>query len=649
MHIAIDASRATRAQRTGTEYYARQLIERLAHAHPEARWTLFFRDNPHAWLADLPYVERVVLSAERLWTYTALAPALARVQPDLFWEPAHVLPPSAPLLGIPSLVTVHDLGYEHFPAAHTAAQRAYLQLTTRYHARAATRIIADSKATARDLIDLYGTSPSKISVVPLGVDHQHFRPVTDAVALAAIRNRYKTGERFILYVGTLQPRKNLARLIGAFAMVAPRFPGVNLVLAGGKGWLSDELQAVLEQPLLAHRVVTTGYVEDGDLPALLSAAEVFAFPSLFEGFGLPVLEAMACGTPVVTGNTSSLPEVAGNAAVKVDPTNTRHIADALTLLLSQPSLRAELRHRGVAHAAHFTWEKSADLLWAEIEALGRRTQHDLPPASRPGEGDTGTVKRPLPTPPAKITILGLRVDNLTWDDTISRVKGMVEAGGFHQVTTANPEFLMRARQEPAFMDVLRRADLVLADGVGFLIAARWKGTPFHAQIAGSDLTPRLARLAAEQGWHLYLLGAAPGVADLAAERLRNDYPALYVTPDGSDPAPDGPPDLLARIRMARPHILLVAYGAPKQDYWIDRFGRTTGVPVQIGIGGSLDFIAGVVPRAPEAWRKLGVEWLWRLKEEPWRWRRMLALPRFALLAAKDALKERNRGPVDSGA
>lgn len=614
MHIAIDASRATRAQRTGTENYARQLIERLVRAHPEVRWTLFFRDDPQTWLADLPQVERVVLSAARLWTYAALTPALARLRPDIFWEPAHVLPPTAPLLDIPSLVTVHDLGYEHFPAAHTTAQRLYLRWTTRYHALAATRIIADSEATRRDLIHFYGTPSAKITVVPLGVDHQQFQPVTDPTTLASVRQRYMTGERFILYVGTLQPRKNLNRLIRAFAEIASRFPDVNLVLAGGKGWLSEELQSVVEQSGVAQRIIKTGYVEERDLPALLSAAEIFAFPSLFEGFGLPVLEAMACGAPVITGNSSSLPEVAGNAAIQVDPTNTRYIATALALVLSQPALHAELRRRGLAHVAQFTWEQSAEQIWAEMKALIGQ-----------------------PPSPAKIPILGLPVDNLTWDGTISRIESMVEAGGVHQVTTANPEFLMRARQEPAFMGVLRRADLVLADGVGFLLAARWKGTPFHAQITGSDLTPRLAHLAAEKGWHLYLLGAAPGVAELAADRLRDIYPTLYVTADGSDPAPDGPPDLLARIRMARPHILLVAYGAPKQDYWIDQFGRATGVPVQIGIGGSLDFIAGVIPRAPSAWRKFGVEWLWRLKQEPWRWRRMLALPRFALLAAIDAL------------
>jgi N-acetylglucosaminyldiphosphoundecaprenol N-acetyl-beta-D-mannosaminyltransferase len=290
-------------------------------------------------------------------------------------------------------------------------------------------------------------------------------------------------------------------------------------------------------------------------------------------------------------------------------------------------------------AAQFTWDRSAGDLWAQIQGVASTA-----PASsenlqahrgtESGQGVRGSAVSP------RIPILGLPVDNLSWEQTLARIETMVDSGSAHQIATANPEFLMRARREPDFMDVLLRADLVLPDGVGFMLASRWQGRRFEDQITGSDLTPRLAALAAAKDWHLYLLGAAPGVAALAAERLRERYPALNVTADGSDPAPDGPPALLARIRTARPDILLVAYGAPKQDYWIDRFGRTTGVPVQLGIGGSLDFVAGIVPRAPESWRKWGLEWLWRLKEEPWRWRRMLALPHFAVLAAVEAVRIR---------
>jgi len=239
-----------------------------------------------------------------------------------------------------------------------------------------------------------------------------------------------------------------------------------------------------------------------------------------------------------------------------------------------------------------------------------------------------------------ITILGLPIHNLSWDETFAHIERMIKRGQPHQLVTVNPEFLMRARREAPFMALLKRADLVLADGTGLLMAAQWQGKRFKERITGSDLTPKLAVEAAQQGWRLYLLGAAPGVAVEAARRMRLISPTLDVIADGSDPTPDGPPDLLARIRQAAPDILLVAYGAPKQDYWIEQFGQQTGVPVQIGIGGALDFIAEVVPRAPQTWQQLHLEWLWRLKEEPWRWRRMLALPHFALLAAWEAMMNR---------
>ncbi len=623
LHIAVDASRTTRAQRTGTEGYARELIERVVQANLQVRWTLLFRESPGDWLAGLSHVERLVLPRPRLWTYSALAPALLRLRPDAFWEPAHVLPPTAPLARIPSLVTVHDLGYEHFPQAHPLLERLYLRLTTRFHVLAATHLVADSHATQRDLVSLYNAPPGKISVVPLGVAQERFKPVTDHARLDAVRARYRTGGRFLLYVGTIQPRKNLIRVTRAFARLAADFPELTLVLAGGRGWQADALQAEAEAWGITSRVVRPGFVEDDDLPALLSAAEVLLFPSLFEGFGLPVLEAMACGTPVITSTTSSLPEVAGDAAVMVEPTDEAQIEAAMRLLLTQPVLRAALRERGFAQAARFTWERGAAEIGTLLEGLATARRASA---------------RAARATPATIPILGLPIHNLSWDETLAAVEAMVRRGGSHQLVTVNPEFMIRARQEPAFMDVLRRADLLLADGVGLLAAARWQGTTFKARVTGSDLTPRLAAEAARQGWRLYLLGAAPGVAEQAARHLLARHPTLDVVADGSDPAPDGPPELLARIRSHAPDILLVAYGAPKQDLWIDSFGRQTGVPVQVGIGGALDFLAGIVPRAPDGWQRLGLEWLWRLKQEPWRWRRMLALPHFALMAAWEALK-----------
>src|SRR5690606_5121623 len=194
--------------------------------------------TPDGWPRPAPNVEAVVLPRDRLWTHLALGPELARRPPALFFEPAHVLPLQHPPA---SVVTVHDLGYEHFPDAHPRAQRWYLRLTTRWHVRAARAILADSAATRGDLVALYGADPDRIVVVYPGVDLDRFRPVRDPAAIAAVRDRYGLPARYFLYVGTLQPRKNLERLVEAFSQVVEADPDVGLVLAGQHGWLYDRL------------------------------------------------------------------------------------------------------------------------------------------------------------------------------------------------------------------------------------------------------------------------------------------------------------------------------------------------------------------------------------------------------------------------
>ncbi len=227
-------------------------------------------------------------------------------------------------------------------------------------------------------------------------------------------------------------------------------------------------------------------------------------------------------------------------------------------------------------------------------------------------------------------ILGIRVDALTYPDLRQRITEFIAAGGPHQICTANPEFVMEARRNSRFRAVLAQADLVLADGVGLLWAARRTGQRLPQRVTGSDGVPLIAAWAAEHGWRLYLLGAAPGVADAAAAILRQQHPGLQIagTYAGS-PADADAAGIIARIREARPDVLLVAYGAPKQDLWIAQHRDALGVPVMMGIGGTLDFIAGVQKRAPRWVQRLNLEWLFRLVTQPWRWRRQLDLPRFA--------------------
>jgi N-acetylglucosaminyldiphosphoundecaprenol N-acetyl-beta-D-mannosaminyltransferase len=227
-------------------------------------------------------------------------------------------------------------------------------------------------------------------------------------------------------------------------------------------------------------------------------------------------------------------------------------------------------------------------------------------------------------------ILGVPVDPVTYGETLDRIAAFVSGDRLHQICTVNPEFVMTAQDDPAFMAILNQADLCIPDGVGLLWAARHLGTPLQERVAGSDLTWLIAERAAVEGWRLFLLGAREGVAARCADILSARYPGLEVigTYPGS-PRHEENAAIVGRVNAARPDILLVAYGAPAQDKWIARNrDALPTVRMAMGIGGAFDFVTGEAKRAPRWVQRLGLEWLDRLLREPWRWRRQLALPRF---------------------
>jgi N-acetylglucosaminyldiphosphoundecaprenol N-acetyl-beta-D-mannosaminyltransferase len=224
----------------------------------------------------------------------------------------------------------------------------------------------------------------------------------------------------------------------------------------------------------------------------------------------------------------------------------------------------------------------------------------------------------------------VRVDSVTFDQVLTCIEDFIADGHPHQVVTVNPEFVMAAQSDAEFRHIINTSALALPDGVGIWWASRHLGRPLSERIPGVDLVEQLAALSADRGYRLYFLGAMPGVADKAVEVLDARYPGLVVagTCVGS-PHPEDEAAIVEQVRATRPHVLLVAYGAPAQDHWIARNIGRLRVPVCIGVGGSFDYIAGIHARAPRWLRKLGMEWLHRLITQPWRWRRMLALPRFA--------------------
>lgn len=232
----------------------------------------------------------------------------------------------------------------------------------------------------------------------------------------------------------------------------------------------------------------------------------------------------------------------------------------------------------------------------------------------------------------RVTILGIPVDRVDEEEALARILGFIEGGGAHQAATVNPEFIVAAQKDEEFRRVLQGADLALPDGAGLLWAARYLGEPLKERVAGVDMVVRLAEIAAEKGYRLFLLGAGEGVAQATADILRREHPHLAIVGIyAGSPSPEEEAGIVEMVREARPHILFVAYGAPQQDLWVRRNLGRLEVPVAMGVGGAFDFISGRAERAPAWMQRLGLEWLHRLLREPWRWRRMLALPKFVWL------------------
>ncbi|HEX5165115.1 MAG TPA: glycosyltransferase family 1 protein [Thermomicrobiales bacterium] len=348
--IAVDASRAGVAARTGTEWYSFELIRAMIAVEDRPPLRLYHRGAPPPEL-DGPAVSHQHIQQPRLWTHLGLSRAMRHDRPAALYVPSHVLPLVHPAV---SVVTVHDLGYLAEPDAHPASTRRMLDLTTRWNARTAREIIAISGQTRDDLVRHYRVDPAKISVIHSGVDHQRFRPL-DVDTVQAVISRLGINQPYLFFLSTVQPRKNVERLVEAFESLEP---GLTLVIAGSSGWLSEPIEARIAGSSASDRIRRLGVVADADVPALYNGAEAFVLPSLFEGFGMGVLEAMACGCPVVTSSRSSLPEVAGGAAILIDPFDIRSIRDGIVAAI-KPQRRAELVAAGIERARNFTWQQTA--------------------------------------------------------------------------------------------------------------------------------------------------------------------------------------------------------------------------------------------------------------------------------------------------
>lgn len=428
MNIGFDASRSFINKKTGTENYSFQLLQNLLIQDQISKYYIYLSANISEKEARLnlggvaarrglarrpqrscyergrtrdteltgPRANYINIPFPHLWTQLGLASRTFLDPIDLLFVPSHTLP----LIrnpGLKTVVTVHDLGAEYLPQTHQLKQRLYLNFMTHHQLKSATHLIAVSQATKNDLIKKVGIDPKKITVIYEGYNDKLYKPVQGNLLKETLATYSLIPDTYYLFVGTIQPRKNLERLIRAYAVwlreqskselvkvydavpraaarrganpkraslnsasgtLQPDERATKLVLAGSRGWLSDEIYQLPKKLGIDDKVKFLGYVPDKDLPTLYSGARAFLFPSLFEGFGLPVLEAMACGCPVLTSNTSSLPEVAGDAAILINPYSVQSITGGITQLATS-EVAPQLIKKGFEQVKKFSWAKAA--------------------------------------------------------------------------------------------------------------------------------------------------------------------------------------------------------------------------------------------------------------------------------------------------
>lgn len=360
LRIALDGDTLGR-KRTGDESYLASLMLGLGRVDERNEYVVFTR------VPDREARRFAALDGRR-WRFRRVGPdsvwlrhpfglprALGRERPDVF-HAQYFLPPRCPC---PCVLTVHDISFAVRPEYFTLRDRVFLGALVPSALRRAARVITDTEYTRRDLIERYRLEPGRIAVIPLAADPR-YQPLDRERCRNEVRRRHGVDAPFILYVGTFQPRKNLSTLVRAYGMLRERAALPHkLLVAGRPKYMYEAVHEAIRDTRSEPHVVFAGFVDDADLPAYYNAADVFAFPSLYEGFGLPVVEAMQCGTPVVCSSASCLPEVAGDAALLADPHGPEALCQALERVLTEVTLAEDLRRRGLRRAAQFSWERTA--------------------------------------------------------------------------------------------------------------------------------------------------------------------------------------------------------------------------------------------------------------------------------------------------
>lgn len=355
MNVGIDASRIALNERTGTENYTYNLIEAIKRVDKLNKYTLYFNNLPQYFEISQQNVSTRYIPLTRFWTQIRLLTEVLVSPPDLLFIPAHTLPVIR-RASLKTVVTIHDLGSEFLPEHHQFPQKLYLNWSTKFAVSQADALIAVSEATKKDLVKGLKADPKKITTIYEGINQEFFSPKSSE-EVTRVRSHFGLTKPYLLFVGTVQPRKNLEFLIEAFA--ESKLKHLELVIAGKPGWLYEKIYAAPKKFGIANKVKFLGFVDSQLLPGLYSGAEAFVFPSLHEGFGLPLLEALACGCPILAANNSSIPEVVGEAGILFKTSDKRDFLQKLKLVLKQDKDSTIFKQKASLQLAKFDWDNTA--------------------------------------------------------------------------------------------------------------------------------------------------------------------------------------------------------------------------------------------------------------------------------------------------
>ena len=614
--IAIDLTSLCRPI-TGTERVALELTKELV-KNEEIHFYLFFRKGVHAdFLVPRGNVTTIVspfqsqLLTEQIW----MPYIVVRTKPQLTHFP--FFPPGL-FFRHPFVITVHDANLWLNSKLLSWKTRLYTKPLVELALRNAELIFLTNDQFLDDFIRCSGVDRHRISVTGIGISSM-FGARSDSEKIGDVRKKYRLNPDFLLSVGTIEPRKNYENLIRAVGSLREWFirSGWQLVLVGRPAWGYDSVVAEIDKLQLHDQILLVGHVPDEDLIALYSMANSFVLTSQYEGFGLPVFEAMASGLPVVCSKIPPFTALLNDAVVFIDPLDVQSIARGILMIAENHHLRSSLIAHGLEVSRRNSWPAVAQNVIRSYIKLAGPSQKDEHHTERL---DLVTNHRLVSV--SKIDLLGARVLRIRFGELVELIKQLiVESTASHLVITTNADHLYKINNDEYFRKIYDETPIIVADGVPLLWASRLLGKPLPERINGTDLMEHLCGVAERHGYGIFLVGGHDRVAERCAEFLRKHHPKLNVlgaiSPSDNFLFPSKEcDDVVDKVSNAKPDILFVGFGAPKQEKWIYEYKQRMGVPICIGVGVSFSFISGELRRAPLLFQRAGLEWLWRFFLEP---------------------------------